>query len=44
MGEWKFRLDDVEVFDQDFVYAIEVQSNGGSDKEDMITFANTRIY
>lgn len=44
MGEWKFRLDDIEVFDQDYIYTFEVQSNGGANKEDYITFANTRIY
>ena len=44
MGEWKFRLDDIGVFDQDYFYIIEVQTNGGSDSEDLITFGNTRIY
>lgn len=44
MGEWKFRLDDVGIFDQEFYYILEVQSNGGADAEDLITFANTRIY
>ena len=44
MGEWKFRLDDIGVFDQDYFYIIEVQTNGGADKEDLITFGNTRIY
>lgn len=44
MGEWKFKLDDVGIFDQEFYYILEVQSNGGADAEDLITFANTRIY
>lgn len=44
MGEWKFKLDDIEVFDQDFTYIIEVQSNGGADSDDLILFTNTRIY
>ncbi len=44
MGEWKFKLDDVGIFDQEFYYILEVQSNGGADGEDLITFANTRIY
>ena len=44
MGEWKFKLDDVGIFDQEFFYILEVQSNGGADSEDLITFANTRIY
>lgn len=44
MGEWKFKLDDVGIFDQEFYYILEVQSNGGADAEDLITFANTKIY
>ena len=44
MGEWKFKLDDVGIFDQEFYYILEVQTNGGADAEDLITFANTRIY
>ena len=44
MNEWKFKLDDAGIFDQEYYYILEVQSNGGSDAEDLITFANTRIY
>ncbi len=44
MGEWKFKLDDVEVFDQDFTYIIEVQANGGVEPDDLILFTNMKIY
>ena len=44
MGEWKLILDDIGVFDQDFYYILEVETNGGSDKDDRILFINTRIY
>ena len=44
MGEWKFMLDEVGIFDQEFYYILEVQANGGADSEDLIMFANTRIY
>ena len=43
-GELKFKLDDIEVFDQDFTYIIEVQANGGVDADDLILFWNTKIY
>ena len=44
MGEWKFKIDDLGIFDQEFYYIFEVQSNGGADSEDLILFTNTRIY
>ena len=44
MGEWKFVLDDIGIFDQDFTYILEVQSNGGADPDDLILFTNTRIF
>ena len=44
MGEWKYVLDDIGIFDQDFVYILEVQANGGSDSDDLILFTNTRLY
>ena len=44
MGEWKYVLDDIGIFDQDFTYIFEVQSNGGADPDDLILFTNTRIY
>lgn len=44
MGEWKFVLDDIGIFDQDFTYIFEVQSNGGTEQDDLILFTNTRIY
>ncbi len=44
MGEWEFKLDDIEVFDQDFTYIIEVQANGGVESDDLILFTNTKIY
>ncbi len=44
MGEWKYVLDDIGIFDQEFTYILEVQSNGGVDSDDLILFTNTRIY
>ena len=44
MGEWKFQLDDKYIFDQEFFYILEVQANGGATGEDLITFANTKLY
>ena len=44
MGEWKFQLDSRGIFDQEFFYILEVETNGGSDAEDAIMFINTRIY
>lgn len=44
MGEWKYVLDDIGIFDQDFTYILEVQSNGGADADDLILFTNTRIF
>ncbi len=44
MGEWKLKLDDIEVFDQDFTYIVEVQANGGVEPDDLILFTNFRIY
>ena len=44
MGEWKSILDDIGVFDQEFYYIVEVETNGGSDNDDRILFINTRIY
>ncbi len=44
MGEWELKLDDIEVFDQDFTYIVEVQANGGVEPDDLILFTNTRIY
>jgi hypothetical protein len=44
MNEWKFMLDQIEVFDQDYYYAIEVESLGGATDEDLIMFSNFRIY
>ncbi len=43
MGEWKYILDDIGIFDQDFTYILEVQSNGGADNDDLIFFTNTRL-
>ena len=44
MGEWKYTLDDLRIFDQDFYYAVEVQANGGATDEDLIMITNFRIY
>ena len=44
MNEWKFTIDDIGIFDQDYFYAIEVTSNGGATEEDTIMFSNFRIY
>ena len=44
MGQWKLTLDSIGVFDQEFFYIIEVETNGGSDNDDRILFINTRIY
>lgn len=44
LGEWKFTLDDLGIFDQEFMYAIEVESIGGATDEDLILFSNFRIY
>lgn len=43
IGEWKYKLDDIGIFDQDFTYILEVQSNGGSEEDDLIFFINTRL-
>ena len=43
IGEWKFKLDDREIFDQEFFYIFEVQANGGSE-QDTIMFWNTKIF
>ena len=43
IGELKFKLDDMGIFDQDFYYILEVQSNGGSEG-DTIMFWNTKLY
>ncbi|MBQ6342939.1 MAG: hypothetical protein IJI41_07450 [Anaerolineaceae bacterium] len=44
MSEWKLMLDEIGVFDQDFYYALEVETNGGSTEEDLIMFTNLRLY
>ena len=44
MNEWKFTLDDIGIFDQEYFFAIEVTSNGGATEEDLIMFSNFRIY
>ncbi len=44
IGEWKSRLSDVELFEQDFTYIIEVQANGGADDEDLIILQNVSLY
>ena len=41
--EFKFMLDDREIFDQEFYYILEVQTNGGSE-DDTIMFWNTKLY
>lgn len=43
MGEWKYMLDDIGIFDQDFTYILEIQTNGGSETDDLIFFINTRL-
>ena len=44
MNEFKFMLDDVYIFDQEFYYILEVQANGGSTAEDSIMFTNLKLY
>ena len=44
IGEWKSRLSDIELFEQDFTYIIEVQANGGADDEDLIILQNVSLY
>ena len=44
LGEWKLYLPDMEIFEQDYTYIIEVKANGGADNEDLITFTNTKLY
>ena len=43
LGEWKYILDDIGIYDQDFTYILEVQTNGGSEDDDLIFFTNTRL-
>ena len=43
ISAWKFKLEDRQIYDQDFTYIFEVQANGGVTDDDRIMFWHTTI-